>query len=210
LQWHLGLCPAHKPGKKIDYIKSLNVLTHFLRLYAGEKIRMEAYDISNIQGKYATGSMIVFYGMKASKSDYRKFRIRTVRGANDIAMLKEVLFRRLGHPEWPYPEFMLIDGGKAQLNAAIETVAHRLPSTALLSLAKREEEIYTEYSQKPLPIAALPESLRLNFQHIRDEAHRFAIFYYHFLHGTTDYKRPRRAPKTDRTKSSSPPKTQKA
>ena len=209
LQWHLGLCPAHKPGKKIGYIKSLNAMTQLLRLYADEKIRIEAYDISNIQGAYATGSMIVFYGNKASKSDYRKFRIRTVRGANDIAMLKEVLSRRIGHPEWPYPDLMLIDGGKAQLNAATEAIAHQMPQKAVVSLAKREEEIYTEYSQKPLPIAALPENLRLTFQHIRDEAHRFAIFYYRYLHGTADYKRPRRATKADRRKISSPPKTQK-
>ena len=222
LQWHLGLCPAHstvllpeqaqrarrKPdpstsaaygglrsGNKLEnYLNSLNSLSQFLRLYAGEPIRIEAYDISNIQGKFATGSMIVFYGNKPSKSDYRKFRIKTVRGVNDVAMINEVLKRRFGHPEWPLPDLILIDGGIAQLNAAKLEIgnwpalgrAEARPGKLeipLFALAKREDEIYTEYSSKPLKISRLPESLRVTFQHIRDEAHRFAIFYYRYLHG---------------------------
>ena len=196
LQWHLGLCPAHDTSFKFQvlsyklkkYLNSLNALSQFLRLYAGESIRIEAYDISNIQGVYATGSMIVFYGNKPSKSDYRKFRIKTVSGANDVAMIKEVLKRRLNHPEWQYPDFILIDGGIAQLNAAKLIIDHYSLNTALVALAKREEEIYTEYRDKPLKIKRLPESLRLTFQHIRDEAHRFAIFYYRYLHETRDFR----------------------
>jgi len=191
LQWHLGLCVAHNPNSKFkiqnsklrnDYINSLNALSQFLRLYADEPIRIEAYDISNIQGNYATGSMIVFYGNKPSKSDYRRFRVKFVRGANDIAMIKEVLASRLNHPEWPYPDLILIDGGKAQLNAAKFIIHNSKFMIPAISLAKREEEIYTEYKENPLKIASLPESLRLTFQHIRDEAHRFAIFYYRYLH----------------------------
>ncbi|MBI4708637.1 MAG: GIY-YIG nuclease family protein [Candidatus Portnoybacteria bacterium] len=218
LQWHLGLCPAHKPHyhsresgnledkksgfrvkpgmtkeSQIDkYLNSLVALSQFLRLYAGEKIRIEAYDISNIQGNYATGSMIVFYGNKPSKSDYRRFKIKTIKGANDVAMIKEVLKRRLGHPEWPYPDLILIDGGLAQLNAAVSSISKQLPSTAIIALAKQQEEIYTEYSSKPLKVNPLPESFRLTFQHIRDEAHRFAIFYYRYLHATRDFRRTRK------------------
>ena len=226
LQWHLGLCPAHRyhnenaplsknlsltrqqnksnidqlalkrknispffkktknnflKQKKI-YLNSLSALSRFLQLYAGESIKIEAYDISNIQGSYATGSMIVFVGDKPKKSDYRRFRIKTVRGANDIAMIKEVLRRRLNHPEWSYPDLILIDGGRPQLNAAISSIASRLPITTVVALAKKEEEIYTEYSDRPLKISQLPESLKLTFQRIRNEAHRFAIFYYRHLH----------------------------
>src|SRR4030042_5333191 len=119
LQWHLGLCPAHNNNSKIknqksklpalpklqrgeqfkiqNYSNSIIGLSHFLRLYADEPIRIEAYDISNIQGVYAAGSMIVFYNSKPLKKDYRKFRIKTVQGANDTAMLKEVIRRRLAH-----------------------------------------------------------------------------------------------------------------
>ncbi len=191
LQWHLGLCPAHnKAGilqiayrkSQNQYLNSLTALSQLLRLYAGEKIRIEAYDISNIQGVYASGSMIVFYGNKPSKADYRKFRIKTVAGANDVAMIKEVLSRRLAHKEWPYPDLMLIDGGLAQLNSAKQVTTDYKLQTNLIALAKREEEIYTEYSGRTLHLKQLPQSLRLVFQAIRNEAHRFAIFYYRYLH----------------------------
>ncbi len=212
LQWHLGLCPAHDPHchsresrnpenkksgsrikcgmteKKIPkkqknaYLNSLNVLSQFLRLYAGEPIRIEAYDISNIHGVWATGSMIVFDGAKPKKSDYRKFKIKTVTGANDVAMIKEVLKRRFGHPEWPYPDLILIDGGIAQLHAAHLSLVTCHLSLPIVALAKREEEIYTEYSHRTLKLNALPVEMRLIFQAIRNEAHRFAIFYYRHLH----------------------------
>ncbi len=206
LQWHLGLCPAHgnsessiKNQELRKYQNSLNSLRQFLRLYAGEPIRIEAYDISNIHGNWATGSMIVFRGAKPDKSQYRKFKIRTVRGANDVAMVKEILRRRLNHPEWPLPDLMLIDGGITQLRAAqlaysqwriansknsnpkLLTISYK--PIATISLAKREEEIYTEYSNKPLRLRSLPLDFRLVFQAIRNEAHRFAIFYYRHLHG---------------------------
>lgn len=212
LQWHLGLCPAHKNinppqssftkggsspllkrgvrGDLKNYLNSLNALAQFLKLYAGEPIRIEAYDISNIHGNWATGSMIVFYGDKPRKSDYRRFKIKTVRGANDVAMLKEVLRRRLEHPEWPTPDLILIDGGIAQLHAAKLITKNYKLKTTLVALAKREEEIYTEYSlpagrhgDKSLKLNTLPPFLRFSFQAIRNEAHRFAIFYHRHLHG---------------------------
>ncbi|MDD5589650.1 MAG: GIY-YIG nuclease family protein [Candidatus Portnoybacteria bacterium] len=192
-----GIKGRNKEKQKEKYFQSLNLLRQLLRLYADEPIRVEAYDISNIQGVYATGSMIVFYDSKPEKSEYRKFRIKTVRGANDIAMLKEVLKRRFNHPEWPYPDLVLIDGGKAQLSAALSQIKFftttklfgrpsnkfSMPNRAIISLAKKEEEIYTEYSDRALKISALPEALQNLFKHVRDEAHRFAIFYYRFLHG---------------------------
>jgi len=190
LQWHLSLCPAHgltnsyEVKLRKNYLKSLNALARFLLLYAGEPIRVEAYDISNIHGVWATGSMIVFYGDKTSKNDYRRFKIKTVQGANDVAMIKEVLKRRFGHPEWPYPDLILIDGGIAQFHAASKfLVASNYPLIPVIALAKQQEEIYTGYSNKALKLSALPVQLRLTFQAIRNEAHRFAIFYYRHLHG---------------------------
>jgi excinuclease ABC subunit C len=241
LQWHLGLCPAHRSFNedvsvydnnkshtfnhlsqknpphpsfakeggavffqktaRVDlekYKKTLNTLQQILRLYAGEKIRIEAYDISNIQGTNATGSMIVFEGNKPKKSDYRRFRIKTIPGADDTAMLKEVLHRRFAHKEWPLPDLILIDGGKAQLNAAQLIIKNYKLKTNLMSLAKKEEELYTIYSQKVLSLKILPFSLRLNFQAIRNEAHRFAISYYRYLHA----QRFRKTSKKSREKSS--------
>lgn len=195
LQWHLGLCPAHgsaiskqqtannKIKKLLAYSESLNALKQFLRLYAGKPLRIEAYDISNIQGTSATGSMVVFKGFKPDKSQYRKFKIKTVRGANDVAMLKEVLRRRLAHAEWPLPDLMLIDGGRAQLNSAQLTAKSYQLKATIISLAKKEEELYTIYSSKTLRLGALPIFLRLALQAIRNEAHRFAISYYRHLHG---------------------------
>ncbi|MBD3208575.1 MAG: hypothetical protein GF370_03925, partial [Candidatus Nealsonbacteria bacterium] len=84
----------------------------------GDISHIEAYDVSNIQGKKATGSMVVFIEGEPDKSLYRKFKIKRERKPNDIAMLKEVLSRRFNHPEWKFPEIILIDGGKAQLNVA--------------------------------------------------------------------------------------------
>ncbi|HCX27832.1 MAG: hypothetical protein AUJ39_02190 [Parcubacteria group bacterium CG1_02_42_13] len=206
LQWHLGLCPTHKSANNKQstinnglplntYHLSLVTLRQLLRFYAGEPIRIEAYDISNIHGAYATGSMIVFAGNKPKKSDYRRFKIKNVRGANDVAMLKEVLRRRLNHPEWPYPDLMLIDGGKAQLNAANLSLNTEHLSLPLVALAKKDEEIYTEYSNKTLKLRSLPISLQLIFQTIRNEAHRFAIFYYRHLHAKQFRKTPKRVGK---------------
>lgn len=215
LQWHLGLCAAHNQGSKIktrktkikNYMNSLNALAQFLRLYAGESIRIEAYDISNIQGNYATGSMIVFYGAQPSKSDYRRFRIKTVRGANDTAMIKEILQRRFRHQEWPNPDLVIIDGGRGQLNAvrrianslwqianAKKSLLYAIGHTpyAVIALAKRDEEIYTEYSSRTIKISKLPRALRLIFQHARDEAHRFAVFYHRYLHEPEELRRIRK------------------
>ena len=237
LQWHLGLCPAHKPflllsergrrpsrrlnenpstsaafgslrsGNKDTYLNSLFALSQFLRLYAGEPIRIEAYDISNIQGRHAAGSMIVFEGNKPKKSDYRRFRIKTITSANDAGMIKEIIKRRFNHQEWPYPDLILVDGGKAQLSAAKLITKNYKLKTALVALAKKQEEIYTEHSDRVLKINQLPEFLRLTFQHIRDKAHRFAIFYYRYLHAKRDIRKSR---KTDRKTDKNSPKTQKA
>ncbi len=212
LQWHLGLCVAHNPSSKVksqksklneEYLNLLNTLKQLLRFYVGESIRIEAYDISNIQGINATGSMIVFAGSKPKKSDYRKFKIRYENSdgririsrapqsgaserlsyaANDVAMLKEVLSRRLNHREWPLPDLILIDGGRAQLNSSVLEIRNWKLEIPLFSLAKKEDELYTIYSKKTLRLSALPVSLRLTLQAIRNEAHRFAISYYRKLH----------------------------
>lgn len=147
--------------------------------------RVEGYDISNISGTSATGSMAVFIGGRPAKSEYRKFRIKTVRDAHDVAMLKEVIRRRLAHTEWPYPDLTLIDGGKPQLNAALAALScSQLPVTgnrpAVAGLAKREEELYVP-GRKPVLLSSLPPHTAHFLQHVRDESHRFAKKYHHKL-----------------------------
>ncbi|MBI2450431.1 MAG: GIY-YIG nuclease family protein [Candidatus Nealsonbacteria bacterium] len=155
-------------------------------IFSGQ--HLEAYDISNIQGKEATGAMVTFINGKHDKNFYRRFKIKTVNKANDVAMLKEVLSRRLKHKEWPYPDLMLIDGGKAQLNAAIlETKKYKtLPAgrqvkTKLMALAKKNNELYIEWQKKPILLKNLPQEFYNLILRARDEAHRFARAYHHIL-----------------------------
>lgn len=141
-------------------------------------LRMEAYDISNIQGKEATGSMVHFKNGFPDKNFYRKFKIKIQGKPNDTAMLKEVLKRRLKHEEWPYPELILIDGGKGQLNSAKEALKEENIEIPLISLAKRRNEIFSQNKKKPILAKTLPREIFNLILFIRDEAHRFAISYH--------------------------------
>jgi excinuclease UvrABC nuclease subunit len=142
---------------------------------------LEAYDISNIQGKEATGSMVTFIDGQADKNLYRHFKIRLTSKPNDIAMLKEVLTRRFNHPEWSYPDLIMIDGGKAQLNIAITLAKQYKVKAEITALAKRNNELYIEGVEKPILLKNLPQKTANLLLRLRDEAHRFAISYHHKL-----------------------------
>jgi excinuclease ABC subunit C len=137
--------------------------------------RIEAYDVSNIQGQKATGSMVTFLKGKPNKDFYRKFKIKIGAKPNDVAMIKEILGRRLKHKEWPYPDLILIDGGKNQLNAALSTINDK--KIIVTALAKRRNELYLE-NRKPILIKNLPREIFNLLLQLRDEAHRFAISYH--------------------------------
>ena len=146
--------------------------------------RIEGFDISNIQGMLGVGSQVVFQDALSSRSDYKRYRIKTVGGADDYAMLEEVLRRRFARAEvWPLPDLILIDGGRGHLNVA-RKVARELGQRDLpiIALAKEEEVIH--HPRRPAPIA-LPEGSRARnlLQQIRDEAHRFALTYHKKLRG---------------------------
>lgn len=141
-----------------------------------EITKIECYDVSNIQGKFATGSMVAFVEGKPAANQYKKFKIRIENTPNDIAMLKEILERRLSHKEWQYPEIMLIDGGIAQLNVAIR-VKGKLP-IKILSLAKRNKDLYIEGRNGSTPLKNLPREIYNLILQLDDEAHRFAISYH--------------------------------
>jgi excinuclease ABC subunit C len=141
--------------------------------------RIEAFDMSNIFGDYAVGSMVVFMEGKPHKRHYRHFNIETVRGIDDYAMMREVVRRRYAGSltaSLPRPDLILIDGGKGHLAAACEALAG-VPAMApvpVIGLAKRFEHIFLPGSSEP--IVLLPTSPVLHLlQHVRDEAHRFAI-----------------------------------
>jgi len=140
--------------------------------------RIEGYDISNIQGQEATGSMVVFINGLPNKSLYRKFKIKIAGKPNDTAMIREVISRRLRHSEWPIPELMLIDGGKAQLNAAIKARKQNA-GFKVVGLAKRNNELFIEGEKKPIFLKTLPREVSNIILQIRDESHRFAVAYHH-------------------------------
>jgi excinuclease ABC subunit C len=160
-------------------------------------VRIEGYDISTTQGAQTTGSMVVFVKGSPRKSDYRRFRIRSVQGADDYAALQEVLERRLRRVSieerladqpgrkrtgWSIlPDLLLIDGGKGQLSAAQEILTKcGLDHIAVVSLAKRKEELFVPGQLEPVLLERGSPALFL-VQRLRDEAHRFAVSYHRQL-----------------------------
>ena len=150
-------------------------------------LRIEAYDVSNIQGTLAVGSMAVLENGLPNPACYRRFRIRTVAGANDYAMIQEVLKRRLkrsatSEGNWAVmPDLILIDGGKGQLNAALEAMKEiEAASIPVASLAKQNEDVFIPGASKPVDITKDSPALHL-LQRARDEAHRFAVSYHRSL-----------------------------
>ncbi len=141
--------------------------------------RIECYDISNISGYFATGSMVVFINGESDKSLYRRFKIRRVIGPNDYAMLREVFQRRMKHADWPMPDLLIVDGGRGQVLSALEVLKKLSLNIPLIGLAKREETIVTsDLKEISLPKSSIALKLLMR---IRDEAHRFAISYHRHL-----------------------------
>lgn len=144
--------------------RALSQLAKLLKLARPPK-RIEGYDISNIQGKFATGSMVVFENGYPNKSEYRKFKIKAPPSPDDTGMLDEMLARRFAHTDWPRPDLILVDGGIAQFNVAKKYFS------PVISIAKGKKEIFSTHLE-----------VRNLILHIDAEAHRFAIAYYRRLH----------------------------
>ena len=162
--------------------------------------RIEGYDISNTQGVYSVGSMVVFIDGESAKKEYRKFRIRTVEGANDFASLHEVLSRRFSHGLQEkqdreaaglsarggkfsdLPDLILIDGGPQQVRFAREAILALGADIPMFGLAEKEEEIYLPNQEEPIRLDHHTPELQL-VQRIRDEAHRTAITHHRALRG---------------------------
>jgi excinuclease ABC subunit C len=167
--------------------------------------RIEGFDISNIQGVHAVGSMVVWEGEGMKKDDYRHFRIQSVAGPDDFAMMQEVIHRRYSRLQADgesFPDLIVVDGGKGQLNAALE-VLHGLgiPSPSIVGLAKERvgrpaasrsvsskdpdgspDRIFFPGISEPVPLAPSSPAARI-LQRIRDEAHRFAVQHHRKLRG---------------------------
>ncbi len=146
--------------------------------------RIECFDISNIGGRFAVGSMVCFLDGRPAGREYRRYRIRTVQGIDDFAMIREVIGRRytrVMEEKAPLPDLVIVDGGEGQLNAAIQALmAANCPPLAIIGLAKREEEVHLPGVKEPLRLPRHDPALKL-LQAVRDEAHRFAISYHRQL-----------------------------
>jgi excinuclease ABC subunit C len=174
--------------------QALSELEEELSLPARPK-RIECYDNSNIQGASPVSSMVVFVDGKPATSQYRRFRVKTVVGADDFATMQEVLRRRFKRASvvetengaradaWDLPDLVIIDGGKGQLGAAVEAMrelgVYEIPA---VGLAKQHEELFLPGEGEPIVLPRGSEALYL-VQRIRDEAHRFAITYHRQVRG---------------------------
>ncbi len=168
--------------KDINYFKEAEQLQCILGL-PRRPVRFEALDISHIFGQLAVGSMVSFLNGHPDKNHYRRFRIKEVKGIDDFQMIAEIVrrrYRRLKLEGLPYPELIVIDGGKGQLSAAARELKELGLEIPLISLAKREEEIFVPRQSQPLRLPKDSISLQL-LQRVRDEAHRFAISYHRKL-----------------------------
>lgn len=163
-------------GRTIGAMKEISKL-----LGLSELNRVEAYDISNISGYQTVGSMVVFEKGRPKRSDYRKFRIRGVQGADDYASMEEMLTRRLSHYE-NYPDLIMMDGGKGQVNIALKVMDVAGVHVPVCGMVKddrhRTRGIY--FNNEELPVDRDSEGFRL-ITRIQDEAHRFAIEYHRSL-----------------------------
>lgn len=145
-------------------------------------LHIECFDNSNFQGSYPVSAMVSFKNGEPSKKDYRHFNVKTVEGINDFASMKEAVFRRYRRvieESLPWPQLVIIDGGKGQLSAAKEALDELNASgnTTLIGLAKNEEEIFFTGDKESLKLPLGSESLRL-LRRIRDEVHRFGISFH--------------------------------
>ena len=184
--------------ESLQHIQDVAVLTRgesefFGRPKRGEsKInvfgRIEGYDISNISGTSAVGSMAVFVDGEPSKKDYRRFRIKTVSGANDYAMLEEVLRRRFSRPAaagWPKAALIVIDGGLWQVNVCRKVMFAAGVLTPVLGIAKgfdRKQDQFV-FDRTDLELSRAISRYKDIFLRLRDEAHRFAVAYHRKLRG---------------------------
>ena len=188
----LNMFIARRPSRP-EALKALSALQEKLGM-ANPPARIEAYDISNIQGALSVGSMAVFENGLPRPAQYRRFRIKQVGEPDDYAMMREVLSRRFkarqgSEANWmTMPDLVIIDGGKGHLKVAVETMRSAGKSgIPIISIAKEHEDIFSPFSPSPLDIDKNSLESHL-LQKIRDEAHRFAITYHRTLRSKSRFK----------------------
>ncbi len=181
--------PNFKEDLRKKELLELKIILNKHNIKADDLSRIECFDISNISGKNATGSMVVFTKGEKDSKWYRKFKIRLSSTPNDFAMMEEVIQRRIKHGEWPMPNLIIVDGGKGQVSTALKTIKQfnnlTISSIPVIGLAKKEETIITS-DLKEISLPKDSNALKL-IMRIRDEAHRFAITYHRKLRSKNLY-----------------------
>jgi excinuclease ABC subunit C len=192
---------AAEKDSEAEREKTLHALAGKLHLKTPPR-RIECFDISNLQGKYAVGSMVSFRDGEPDRAGYRRFRIRTKEGADDYGMMREVLERRYGKGE-NLPDLVVVDGGKGQLGVALSVFCELgledlnaiglakesriMPGEGLKIVRKDVDRIYISKRKNPVYLSKHPHALFL-LQRVRDEAHRFAIGYHRKLKEKEDFR----------------------
>jgi excinuclease ABC subunit C len=174
----------YSSNKDINYFKEAEQLERALNL-PKTPARIECFDISTIMGNQSVGSMVSFLNGSPDKNNYRRFKIREVEGIDDFKMMAEVVRRRytrLKKDGLIFPDLIIVDGGKGQLSAACEELKKLEVEIPIISLAKREEEVFMPGRRNSIILERDSLGLRL-LQRVRDEAHRFAIKYHRLLRG---------------------------
>ncbi|KKR35638.1 MAG: UvrABC system protein C, partial [candidate division CPR2 bacterium GW2011_GWC1_39_9] len=182
---------VYKSAKAEKSLKELSSILGVENIF-----RIECFDISNIQGTSAVGSMVVFEGGEPKKDEYRKFKIKTAQTPNDYLMMEEVLKRRLtaltlGQERFiKEPDLILVDGGKGQLSVLKKVIDEQGLVINIASLAKKQEDVYVyDLEDKFLKIAVPRNSYAMFLlQNIRDEAHRFAVSYHRLVRSKKNVK----------------------
>jgi excinuclease ABC subunit C len=173
--------------KALSHVRDIAVLTRedtpqeFVNVFG----RIEGYDISNIGGEFPVGSMVVFEDGRKKAAAYRIFHIKGVKGSNDVAMMQEMLRRRVRHAEWKRPDIILIDGGRGQLNAVkvvLEAARWNVPLVGIAKGITRKNDEVVPGDSQDWELKRLIETQKRLFQQVRDEAHRFAIAKYRKRH----------------------------
>lgn len=181
---------------ELHYLKTMGAMERLKKVLMLKKLpmRIEGYDISNISGTDIVSSMVVFENGEKSSKNYRKFKIKTVHQSNDFECMKETLNRRLLEYKKgedtsfsKLPDLILIDGGKGQLGYAYQMLQQSGLDIDMISLAKKNEEIYVPHESKPIVLSKDDYALKL-LQNVRDESHRFAITFHRLLRGKRQIK----------------------
>lgn len=192
-----GIAYLTQPNRTSSYLENPNFLEDQkeIALKALQEVlklpklpeRIEGYDISNIAGKEATGSMVVLTNGEIDKDEYRKFKIHLTGQPNDVGMHQEMMRRRLKHKEWPFPDLIIVDGGRGQARGVQLEIVNCKLKIPLFGLAKRAEWLYPPEGE----VIKLPRrnpALQL-LQKLRDESHRFALHYHRKLRDKNLFRR---------------------